>query len=102
MYLTRRFDETAEELNRQHRSIGSIHTGVGEEAMSVGVTSVLRDSDVISSSYRDVGVFFARGITTLEVAGLLFGKKNAAKSRLNPGFFTQAIWTVACFPPIRF
>lgn len=75
MYLTRRFDETAEELNRQHRSIGSIHTGVGEEAMSVGVTSVLRDSDVISPSYRDVGVFFARGITTLEVAGLLFGKK---------------------------
>ncbi len=74
MYLTRRFDETATELNKQKRIIGSIHAGVGEEGASVGITMALSEQDYISPSYRDLGAMLAGGMTTLEVMGMLYAK----------------------------
>lgn len=74
MYLTRRFDETATQLNREKRIIGSVHTGVGEEAVSVGITMALSEGDYISPSYRDVGAILAGGMDTLEVMAMLYAK----------------------------
>lgn len=75
MYLSRRFDETMSELNKQKRIVGSIHTGVGEEGASVGITMALSPQDYISPSYRDLGAMLAGGMTTLEVMGMLFAKE---------------------------
>lgn len=75
MVLTRRFDEIEEELLQKKEIIGSIHTGVGEEATSVGVVGAMGKDDVIAPSYRDVGAFFAKGIKPVEIAGLLHGKQ---------------------------
>ncbi len=74
MYLTRRFDETAEVLNKEKRILGSVHTGVGEEGASVGITMALSEQDYISPSYRDLGAMLAGGMSTLEVMGMLFAK----------------------------
>lgn len=74
MYLTRRFDEVATQLNKEKRIIGSVHTGVGEEGASVGITMALSEGDYISPSYRDVGAILAGGLSTLEVMAMLYAK----------------------------
>jgi TPP-dependent pyruvate/acetoin dehydrogenase alpha subunit len=78
MYLSRKFEEKAEVLNKEKRSLGSIHPSVGEEATAVGVSSVLRKDDILSPSYRDMGALFAKGMTPLELMGMLFGKQCGA------------------------
>lgn len=74
MYLARRFDEVATQLNKEKRIIGSVHTGVGEEGASVGITMALSEGDYISPSYRDVGAILAGGLSTLEVMAMLYAK----------------------------
>lgn len=75
MYLTRRFDEVATLLNKEKRIIGSVHAGVGEEGVSVGITMALSKEDYISPSYRDLGAILAGGLETQKVMAMLFAKE---------------------------
>lgn len=77
LYLTRRFDEAATELNRERRIIGSVHAGVGEEGASVGITMALSKGDYISPSYRDLGAVLAGGLETQKVMAMLYAKEGS-------------------------
>lgn len=74
MVQTRVFEEAVESLNKQKRSLGSIHTSIGEEATAIGVGMSLYDEDILSPSYRDTGMLFAKGFSVIELMGMAFGK----------------------------
>ena len=75
MVLSRCYENTAVDLNKKKRIIGSIHAGQGEEACGVGIVSAMKDTDILSPSYRDVSAAIAKGATMTEMTGLLYGKQ---------------------------
>jgi pyruvate dehydrogenase E1 component alpha subunit len=69
MVLTRTFDLKAVSLQRTGR-LGTYAVSLGQEAVSVGVASAMREEDVIVPSYRDNGALLWRGMKMEEI--LLF------------------------------
>jgi pyruvate dehydrogenase E1 component alpha subunit len=69
MVLTRTFDLKAVSLQRTGR-LGTYAVSLGQEAVSVGVASAMREEDVIIPSYRDNGALLWRGMKMEEI--LLF------------------------------
>ena len=74
MFLIRRMEELAAKAYTQRKILGFCHLYIGQEAVAVGATAALRDSDVVVTAYRDHGHAVARGVTTREVMAELFGK----------------------------
>lgn len=72
------------DAQRQGR-ISFYMVSAGEEAVSVGSSSVLDPEDVIFCQYREQGVFKERGFTTEEFMSQLFANKNdSGKGRNMP------------------
>src|SRR3989440_6263197 len=69
MVLTRTFDLKAVSLQRTGR-LGTYAVSLGQEAVSVGIASAMRDEDVVLPSYRDNGALLWRGMKMKEI--LLF------------------------------
>lgn len=96
MYQTRVFEQECERLNKEKAIMGSIHGSIGEEATSVGLAALLRDEDVLAPSYRDPGALFTKGLTTLDLVGMLFAKdcgKTKGRTRvLHVGDFGKHIY----------
>ena len=69
MVLTRTFDLKAVALQRTGR-LGTYAVSLGQEAVSVGIASAMRQEDVLLPSYRDNGALLWRGVTMEEI--LLF------------------------------
>src|ERR1700736_1413366 len=69
MVLTRTFDLKAVSLQRTGR-LGTYAVSLGQEGVSVGVASAMREEDVIVPSYRDNGALLWRGMKMEEI--LLF------------------------------
>ena len=55
---------------------GSTHLCQGQEALAVGLASVLRDTDVVAATYRGHGIALALGLTPESVLGEIMGKSN--------------------------
>jgi TPP-dependent pyruvate/acetoin dehydrogenase alpha subunit len=55
---------------------GSTHLCQGQEALAVGLASVIRDSDVVAATYRGHGIALALGLTPESVLGEIMGKAN--------------------------
>lgn len=55
---------------------GSTHLCQGQEALAVGLASVLRDTDVVAATYRGHGIALAMGLTPESVLGEIMGKAN--------------------------
>ena len=55
MRLIRRFEERVIELVDANEIAGVTHESIGQEAVAVGICSVLRRSDVITSTHRGHG-----------------------------------------------
>lgn len=64
MYRIRRFEETAYDLFTQRILIGPIHTYIGQEAISVGISAHLGTSDLVVSNHRGHGHAIAKGVPT--------------------------------------
>ena len=60
MLLIRRFEEKAAEAYALGKIGGFLHLYIGEEAVAVGATSVLRPDDYAISAYREHGHCLAR------------------------------------------
>lgn len=60
MLILRRFEERAKAIYRTGMLQGALHLYIGEEAVAVGVCSVLRDDDYISSTHRSHGHYLAK------------------------------------------
>jgi TPP-dependent pyruvate/acetoin dehydrogenase alpha subunit len=74
MLLIRRFEERIGELFRKNKLPGFVHLYIGEEATAVGVCSVLRNNDFLTSTHRGHGHVIAKGGDVNRMMAELFGK----------------------------
>ena len=74
MTRVRRFEETAVELFQAGQIPGFMHSSLGQEAVAVGVCSVLRKDDYITSTHRGHGHVLAKGADPKRMMAELFGR----------------------------
>jgi TPP-dependent pyruvate/acetoin dehydrogenase alpha subunit len=74
MARIRWFEERIHAEVAANRLEGYVHTYAGEEAVAVGVIPLLRDTDWLTSTYRNHGHAIARGVPLEAIAGELLGK----------------------------
>jgi len=75
MYLLRYFEETAANMYLKGKISGFTHLYIGQEAVGVGVISILFDKDYVVSAYRDHGHVIMKGASPKSVMAELYGKK---------------------------
>src|SRR5438128_2584811 len=76
MLLIRRFEEKAAEAYALGKIGGFLHLYIGEEAVAVGTTSMLRPDDYAISAYREHGHCLAKGSDPKRVTAELFGRRD--------------------------
>jgi pyruvate dehydrogenase E1 component alpha subunit len=76
MMLIRRFEEKAAENYALGNIGGFLHLSIGEEAVAVGVTSMLRPDDYVISTYREHGHCLAKGSDPKRMMAELFGRRD--------------------------
>ncbi|GAC1647803.1 MAG: pyruvate dehydrogenase (acetyl-transferring) E1 component subunit alpha [Gemmatimonadaceae bacterium] len=74
MLLQRRFEERCAEAYALGKIGGFCHLYIGQEAVSTGTMSLLRDDDYVVTTYRDHGQAIVRGISPRAVMAELFGR----------------------------
>jgi 2-oxoisovalerate dehydrogenase E1 component len=74
MIRIRHFEDKCAELYTQQKIRGFLHLYDGEEAIAIGVISVLGDNDRIVATYREHGHALARGVPMPEVMAEMYGK----------------------------
>jgi pyruvate dehydrogenase E1 component alpha subunit len=75
MLLIRRFEEKAGQLYGMGLIAGFCHLYIGQEAVVVGVQSVLEPDDQVITGYRDHGHMLATGMTARGVMAELTGRE---------------------------
>ena len=76
MMLIRRFEEKAAEAYAMGKIGGFLHLYIGEEAVAVGATSVLRPDDYAVAAYREHGHCLAKGADPRRAMAELFGRRD--------------------------
>jgi len=74
MLLIRFFEEKVEDLFARGLIKGTAHPAIGQEAVAVGVTGVLKRNDCMTSTHRGHGHFIARGGDPCRIMAELYGK----------------------------
>jgi pyruvate dehydrogenase E1 component alpha subunit len=75
MIRIRRFEDKCAELYTQEKIRGFMHLYDGEEAVAVGIISVLEKRDRIVATYREHGQALVRGVPMTSVMAEMFGKQ---------------------------
>jgi pyruvate dehydrogenase E1 component alpha subunit len=75
MLEIRRFEEKVVELYALGKIPGVAHPYIGEEAVAVGVCSVLKNDDYILSNHRGHGHSIAKGVPSKYILAELLGKE---------------------------
>jgi pyruvate dehydrogenase E1 component alpha subunit len=75
MLLIRRFEEKCTELFLQGRIPSTLHLYAGQEAVAVGVCSLLNADDYITSTHRPHGHALAKGVRARSIMAELFAKE---------------------------
>jgi pyruvate dehydrogenase E1 component alpha subunit len=76
MILIRRFEEKSAEAYAMGKIGGFLHLYIGEEAVAVGATSVLRPDDYAIAAYREHGHCLAKGSDPRRVMAELYGRRD--------------------------
>ncbi|MDX2277129.1 MAG: pyruvate dehydrogenase (acetyl-transferring) E1 component subunit alpha [Hyphomonadaceae bacterium] len=76
MLLIRRFEERAGQLYGMGLIGGFCHLYIGQEAVVVGMQSVLKDGDQVITGYRDHGHMLAAGMSANGVMAELTGRRD--------------------------
>lgn len=74
MALIREFENETYRQYMQKQIKGFLHVYSGQEAIAVGVMSLLKEQDYVTTHYRDHGHALARGLDSKFVMAELFGK----------------------------
>ena len=74
MVFMRRFEERCAQLYQQERIRGFLHLYVGQEAVAVGVSSLLRPDDSMVGTYREHVHALAKGVEPAAVMAEMFGR----------------------------
>jgi len=75
MLEIRRTEDSIKELFSSGLIAGSTHTCQGQEAVSVGIASVIRSTDLVSCTYRGHGHALALGIEPVSVIAEILGRR---------------------------
>jgi pyruvate dehydrogenase E1 component alpha subunit len=75
MQKARKFEEMVATLFEQNRMRGSVHIGIGQEAILAGAIGALRETDYIIPSHRGHGEDIAKGTHSKYLMAELFGKE---------------------------
>jgi TPP-dependent pyruvate/acetoin dehydrogenase alpha subunit len=75
MYLTRYFEENAENLYTRGLVHGTMHLSIGMEASPVGSIAALRDNDLIIHHHRGHGHTIAKGADIVSMMAEFLGKE---------------------------
>jgi len=90
LLLTRVFDDRMQRTQRQGRITFYVRS-YGEEAVSVAAAAALADSDMLFPSYRNQGLFIARGVSLVELmCQLLSNTRDMCKGRQLPVMYHAA------------
>lgn len=73
----RLFEERLMELKQAGEVPGSIHLCNGQEAIPVGVLSILGQRDLVGATYRGHGWAIARGVDLVQLFGEIMGKDSS-------------------------
>lgn len=76
MWTLRKFEEKAAELFTRGLIRGSLHTGVGQEAVAIGVSLALNEDDYIQTTHRGHCHVIAKGADINIMMAELLGKAN--------------------------
>src|SRR2546429_616318 len=76
IFRLRRFEEKAAEAYTLGKIGGFLHLYIGQEAVAVGATSVLRGDDYAISAYREHGHCLAKGSDPKRMMAELFGRRD--------------------------
>lgn len=74
MLLQRRFEEKTAQLYGAQKIRGFCHLYIGQEAVSAGCMTAIRDDDNMITAYRDHGLAIAKGIPARECMAEMYGK----------------------------
>ncbi|HSJ92274.1 MAG TPA: pyruvate dehydrogenase (acetyl-transferring) E1 component subunit alpha [Ilumatobacter sp.] len=74
MVFVRRFEERCAQLYQQTKIRGFLHLYVGEEAIAVGVSRLLRPDDAAVGTYREHGHALLKGVSAEAVMAEMFGR----------------------------
>lgn len=74
MLLQRKFEEKTGQLYGMQKIRGFCHLYIGQEAVSSGMMTAIRDTDNVITAYRDHGLAIVKGITPNECMAELYGK----------------------------
>jgi pyruvate dehydrogenase E1 component alpha subunit len=74
MIRIRRFEERCAQLYQAEKIRGFLHLYIGEEAVAVGVMSVLGPEDAVVATYREHGHALARGMDPGSIMAEMYGK----------------------------
>jgi TPP-dependent pyruvate/acetoin dehydrogenase alpha subunit len=75
MFLCRCFEETMYYLFLQGKVPGTLHQSQGQEAVSVGVCSILNKDDVIFSTHRPHSDYISKGADLVKLTAEILGRK---------------------------
>lgn len=74
MYLSRRFEETTNQLYKSGEVTGSIHLYIGEEAIAATAVQLMKQGDLFTSTHRGVGHCIICGMDPKAVMAEMMGK----------------------------
>jgi len=74
MLLQRKFEEKTGQLYGMQKIRGFCHLYIGQEAVSSGMMTAIRDTDNVITAYRDHGLALVKGISANECMAEMFGK----------------------------
>jgi len=72
--MVRQFEEKVDELFRQGKIAGTVHTSVGQEAVAVGAGEALEEKDLVVATHRGHGHCLMRGAGLKPMMAELLGK----------------------------
>jgi pyruvate dehydrogenase E1 component alpha subunit len=78
----RRVEEAAAKAFSQGKIGGFLHLYIGQEAVAVGSVAALKPEDYVTTSYRDHGLAYAKGMSARAIMAELFGKETGCSKGL--------------------
>ena len=96
--LGRRFEEKTIELSNQGEILGSIHAGIGMEAVGVGISLALKEGDITLKTHRGHGQLIAEGVQPKYMFAELMGKINGYNKGLGGSMHLAGISGVLGVP----
>jgi TPP-dependent pyruvate/acetoin dehydrogenase alpha subunit len=91
MTVLRVFEERVHELRLSNDIVGSVHLGIGQEAVPVGALAGLRHDDPVFATYRGHGWALACGASTEALFAELLGRQGGVNGgRGGSAYFSDA------------